>query len=199
MKVWQPISSMWEKRALWKPGPFHLKRKRIPTTATPIPSLIGKIELEKPFWINPWEKKRVLQSFSNFILDRKKSITEAMASPSMTEKIGHYKSHAYSILERKRAQQNQCFFHPWKKKMSTTNDMTIPSLREKRVKEFSHKRYSWLTLSDECPNSVILLQEDENKNNTGDPADSTLEYKIQSKTYHFSSEAQIQHKIIQYL
>ncbi len=45
-------------------------------------------------------------------------------------------------------------------------------------------------LLDECPNPVIILQEDDNENSTDDPVDCTLECKIQGKTYYFSSVAQ---------
>ncbi len=43
---------------------------------------------------------------------------------------------------------------------------------------------------DECPNPVIILQEDDNENSTDDLVDPTLECKIQGKTYYFPSEVQ---------
>ena len=55
-----------------------------------------------------------------------------------------------------------------------------------------HQEYSEVTLPNECPNPVIILQEDDNENTTDHPVDPTLEYKIQGKTYYISSETQNQ-------
>ena len=58
------------------------------------------------------------------------------------------------------------------------------------IKESGHGGYSEVIPPDECPNPVVILQEDDNENSTDDPVDPTLECKIQGKTYYFSSEAQ---------
>ena len=58
------------------------------------------------------------------------------------------------------------------------------------IKESSHRGYSEDIPPDECPNLVIILQEDDNENSTEDPVDPTLECKIQGKRYYFSSKAQ---------
>ena len=58
------------------------------------------------------------------------------------------------------------------------------------IKESGHQGYSEVIPPDECPDPVVVLQEDDNENNTDDPVVPTLECKIQGKTYYFSSEAQ---------
>ena len=58
------------------------------------------------------------------------------------------------------------------------------------IKESGHQGYSEVTPPDECPNPVIILQEDDNENTSDDPVDPTLECKIQDKMYYFSSNAQ---------
>ena len=58
------------------------------------------------------------------------------------------------------------------------------------IKESGHQGYSEVIPPDECPNPVVVLQEDDNENSTDDPVDPTLECQIQGKTYYFSSEAQ---------
>ena len=58
------------------------------------------------------------------------------------------------------------------------------------IKESGHGGYSEVIPPDECPNPVVILQEDDNENSTDDPVDPTLECQIQGKTYYFSSEAQ---------
>ena len=65
------------------------------------------------------------------------------------------------------------------------------------IKESSHRGYSDINPSDECPNPAIVLQEDDSINNSDKFVDSNLECKIQGKTYYF--KLRIQHKIIQYL
>jgi hypothetical protein len=58
------------------------------------------------------------------------------------------------------------------------------------IKESGHGGYQGITPPDECPNPVIVLQEDDNDNSTDTSMDSSIECKIQGKTYYFSSEAQ---------
>ncbi len=58
------------------------------------------------------------------------------------------------------------------------------------LKKSDHKGSSGVTPPDECPNPVIILQDDDNENNTDQSIDARVECKIQGKTYYFSSEAQ---------
>ncbi len=53
-----------------------------------------------------------------------------------------------------------------------------------------HMGYSGVIPLDECPNPVIILQDDDNEKNTDQSIDAGVECKIQGKTYYFSSEAQ---------
>ena len=62
------------------------------------------------------------------------------------------------------------------------------------IKESGHGGYSEVIPPDECPNPVVILQEDDNENSTDDPVDPTLECKIQGKTYYL--RLKIQHKLI---
>ena len=55
------------------------------------------------------------------------------------------------------------------------------------IQESAHKGYNDVTPPDECPNQVILLQEDDNESSTYDPVDPTLERKLQGKTCYFFS------------
>ena len=58
------------------------------------------------------------------------------------------------------------------------------------IKESGHKGYKDVTPPDECPKPVIILQDEDNENNTAHSIDPEVECKIQGKTYYFSSEAQ---------
>jgi hypothetical protein len=58
------------------------------------------------------------------------------------------------------------------------------------IKESGHGGYQEITPPDECPNPVIVLQEDDNDNSTDTSVDSSIECKIQGKPYYLSSEAQ---------
>ena len=58
------------------------------------------------------------------------------------------------------------------------------------IKESGHKGYKDVTPPDECPKPVIILQDEDNENNTAHLIDPEVECKIQGKTYYFSSEAQ---------
>mgnify|MGYP006194651551 CR=1 FL=1 len=58
------------------------------------------------------------------------------------------------------------------------------------IQESGHKGYKDVTPPDECPKPVIILQDEDNENNTAHSIDPEVECKIQGKTYYFSSEAQ---------
>jgi len=53
-----------------------------------------------------------------------------------------------------------------------------------------HMDYSGVIPLDECPNPIIILQDDDNENNTDQSIDAGVECKIQGKKYYFSSGAQ---------
>ncbi len=58
------------------------------------------------------------------------------------------------------------------------------------LKESGHKGYKDVTPPDECPKPVIILQDEDNENNTAHSIDPEVECLIQGKTYYFSSKAQ---------
>jgi hypothetical protein len=49
------------------------------------------------------------------------------------------------------------------------------------IKESGHKGYKDLMPPDECPKPVIILQDEDNENNTASSIDPELECKIQGK------------------
>ena len=58
------------------------------------------------------------------------------------------------------------------------------------IKETGQEGYKDVTPPDECPKLVIILQDEDNENNTAHSIDPEVECKIHGKTYYFSSEAQ---------
>jgi hypothetical protein len=58
------------------------------------------------------------------------------------------------------------------------------------VRESGHMGYSDVTPPNECPNPIVILQDDENANNTDESVDEDVELKFGQKKFFFSSSAQ---------
>ena len=58
------------------------------------------------------------------------------------------------------------------------------------IKESGHPAYRELTPPEQCPDPVIVLQDEETENNTDDPVDPHVECRVEGKTYYFSNESQ---------
>lgn len=57
------------------------------------------------------------------------------------------------------------------------------------IKSSGHPAYQEVTPPDDCPDPVVILQDEDTQNNTDEPVDPSVECKIEGKTYYFSSEA----------
>ena len=58
------------------------------------------------------------------------------------------------------------------------------------IKESGHSGYDNVVPPDECPDPVVVLQDEDRENNTDDSVDPNLECRIKGKTYYFSNEGQ---------
>ena len=56
------------------------------------------------------------------------------------------------------------------------------------VKSSGHLGYQEVTPPDECPDPVVILQDEDTLNNTDESVDPTLECRMEGKTYYFSNE-----------
>ena len=57
------------------------------------------------------------------------------------------------------------------------------------IKSSGHPAYQDVTAPDECPDPVILLQDEDTQNNTDEPVDPAVECRLEGKTYYFSNES----------
>ena len=58
------------------------------------------------------------------------------------------------------------------------------------AKESGHPGYKDVTPPDECPDPVVILQDEDKDNNTDESVDPSIECRISGKTYYFSNEGQ---------